>query len=263
MQKSEIDLAEALRFACRLADAGGRLIREMFRQPHEMEIKGNLSPVTATDKAVEACVREMIASAYPTHGIMGEEYGNVAPDREYVWVIDPIDGTKQFAAGLQTFGMLVALARCGYPILGVIDQPVTGDRWTGAKGMPSCYTARPIKTRHCSRLADAVMATTGPDYFKGQAASVFEDLNQQTRWTVYGGGCHSYGVLAGGTIDLLIEAGNDPFDYCAHVPIVQGAGGVISDWNGDPLTIHSGDRVLATGDPQLHRQALARIQDRI
>jgi histidinol phosphatase-like enzyme (inositol monophosphatase family) len=263
MQKSEIDLTEALGFACRLADAGGRLIREMFRQPHEMEIKGNLSPVTAADKAVETCVRQMIASAYPEHGIMGEEHGNVALDREYVWVIDPIDGTKQFAAGLQTFGMLIALARNGSPVLGLIDQPVTGDRWTGVEGMPSCYNGHPIRTRPCLWLADAVMSTTGPDYFRGKATPVFEDLNRQTRWTVYGGGCHGYGVLAGGTIDLLIEARNDPFDYCAHVPIVQGAGGVISDWNGDPLTIHSGDRVLATGDPQLYRQALARIQDRI
>ena len=263
MRELEIDLTEALRFGCRLADASGKLVREAFRQPHELEIKDNLSPVTAVDKAVEACVREMIASTYPEHGIMGEEYGSVGLDREYVWVIDPIDGTKQFAAGLQTFGTLIALARNGSPVLGLIDQPVTGCRWTGALGMPTCFNANAILPRRCARLADAVMSTTGPDYFKGEAASVFNDLNQQTLWTVYGAGCHGYGLLAGGTVDLLIEARNDPFDYCAHVPIVEGAGGVISDWNGDPLTIHSGDRVLAAGDPHLHRQALARIRKHI
>ena len=263
MRNSEIDLTEALGFAGRVADASGVLIREMFRQPHELEIKGNQSPVTAADKAVEACVRKMIASTYPDHGIIGEEHGSVAPDREYVWVVDPIDGTKQFSAGLQTFGTLIALARNGYPILGLIDQPITGDRWTGAEGMVTCFNAQPIQVRGCTRLADAVMSTTGPDCFKGNAASVFEDLNQQTQWTVYGAGCQGHGLLAGGTIDLLIEAGLDPFDYCAHVPIVEGAGGVVSDWSGEPLTIHSGDRVLASGDPKLHQQALARIQQRI
>ena len=263
MRNSGIDLTEALTFAGRLADASGELIRKFFRQPLEWDIKENQSPVTAADKAVEVCVRQMITATYPDHGIIGEEHGAVAPDREYVWVIDPIDGTKQFAAGLQTFGTLIALARNGYPIMGLIDQPITGDRWTGAEGMATCFNAHSIQARGCTRLADAVMSTVGPDYFKGNTASVLTDLNQQTQWTVYGAGCQGYGLLAGGTIDLLIEAGLDPFDYCASVPIVEGAGGVVSDWNGEPLTIHSGDRVLASGDPKLHQQALARIQARV
>lgn len=260
MRNSPIDLTQALGFAGRLADASGELIRGMFRQHHELEIKGDQSPVTAADKAVEARVRQMIASTYPDHGIIGEEQGSVGSDREYVWVVDPIDGTKQFTAGLQTFGTLIALTRGGYPILGLIDQPITGDRWTGAEGMSSRFNGYSIQVRGCTRLADAVLTTIGPDYFKGDAASVLADMNQQTRWTVYGAGCQGYGLLAGGTIDLLIEAGLDPFDYCASAPIVEGAGGVISDWSGNPLTIRSGDRILAAGDPKLHQQALARIK---
>ncbi len=255
-----LDLNDALEFAGRLADAGGDLVRSAFREPLDLQIKDGISPVTETDKAVEQCVRQLVNDRYPEHGILGEEYGSEELDREYVWIIDPIDGTKQFIAGLQTFGTLIALAKDGAPILGLIDQPVTGDRWTGAHGLPTRHNGRPIFARSCERLCDAVLSTTAADSFRGDAQTVYQDLNQQTQWTVYGGGCLAYGSLASGMLDVLIEARNDPYDYCAHVPIVYGAGGVITDWEGKPLTIHSGDQVLATGDTRLHEQALTRIE---
>ena len=261
MSASEnLNLNDALDFACRAADQAGILIREGFRLPLEMTLKSNISPVTAVDQAVERCIRAMIEAEYPTHGILGEELGSQAIDNEYVWVIDPIDGTKQFAAGLQTFGTLIALARNTMPVVGIIDQPITGDRWTGVSGLPTCLNGNPIQTRTCGGLSEAVLSTTSPDSFKGEAGEVFRYLNKETRWTVYGGGCLGYGLVASGTLDIHMEAGNDPYDYCAHVPIVEGAGGKITDWDGAPLTIHSGDKVLATGNPTLHRETLARIR---
>ena len=148
MQSVPLDLTEALSFACTLADAGGKLIRDVFRQPLDMEFKNGLSPVTVADKAVESCLRQLISATYPDHGILGEEHGSEAMNREYVWVIDPIDGTKQFVAGLQTFGTLIALTRNGAPILGLIDQPITRDRWTGAEGTPTRLNGNPIRCRN-------------------------------------------------------------------------------------------------------------------
>ena len=247
---------EFLDFAIELAEASGTLIREAFRRPLSVEAKDDLSPVTQSDKAVETRLRERIASRYPEHGIVGEEYDDTQVSAEFVWVIDPIDGTKQFAAGLPTFATLIALARDGKPVLGIIDQPVTSERWIGMTGTGTTFKGKPVHTRSCERLADAVMATSAPDYFDALAAPAYQRLNEVTRWPLYGAGCHAYGQIAMGCIDIGIEASHSAFDYCALVPVVEGAGGIISDWQGDPLTIHSGDRFIAAGDSRIHRQAL-------
>ena len=258
---NDTDINALFDFAQRLADASGEYVRAKFRRPHELYVKDDASPVTEVDRAVETRLRAMIESEHPTHGIMGEEFGNTDLNASHVWIIDPIDGTKQFAAGLQTFGTLIALAREGKPILGIIEQPVTGERWVAAEGGPTRNEGVALSTRACPELSSAVMAASAPDYFKGEAWAAYERLNEMTRWTVYGGGCHGYAQLAAGFIDLGIEARNDPFDYCALVPIVECAGGVITDWDGAPLTIFSGDRYVAAGDASLHAQALEVINE--
>lgn len=247
-------------FALELADASGAIIRAGFRKPHSVEVKDDLSPVTDIDKAVETTIREMIAARFPEHGIMGEEFDDTDLDAELVWVIDPVDGTKQFAAGLPTFATLIALARDGVPILGIIDQPVTAERWIGLTGEDTTFNGAPIHTRPCANLAEAVLATAAPDYFLDSARHTHDILVRDTLWPLYGAGCHAYGQMAMGYIDIGVEASHNAFDFCALVPVVQGAGGVISDWQGKPLTIHSDDRFIAAGDSRVHQQALELIE---
>jgi len=252
-----------LAFALDLAQASGALIRDAVKQTTEVELKGDLSPVTPIDRAVEAEVRERITSRYPQHGILGEEYGQQQAQAEFVWVLEPIDGTKQFVAGLPTFATLLAVAHEGKPIIGIIDQPVTSERWVGAVGRHTEFNGRRIQTRECKQLADAVMATSAPDYFNPATALVYQRLLEATRWPLYGAGCHAYGQMAAGRIDVGLEADHNAHDYCALVPIVEGAGGVISDWQGAPLTISSRDQFVASGDPRIHGQVLALIETAI
>lgn len=253
-------LREFLEFAHELAEVSGALIRDAFRQPHSVEVKDDASPVTQADKAVESRLREQILARYPHHGILGEEYDDTQVSAELVWVIDPIDGTKQFAAGLPTFATLIALARDGKPVLGIIDQPVTSERWAGMADAGTTFNGKPVRTRPCEHLIDAVLATSAPDYFDTQAAPAYQRLHETTLWSLYGAGCHAYGQMSTGCIDIGIEAEHSAYDFCALVPIVDGAGGTITDWQGDALTIHSGDRFIAAGDPRIHRQALDLIE---
>ncbi len=250
------DLKALARFAERLADASGEVIRAAFRGTGQVQVKADATPVTATDRKVEAVLRAMIEAECPQHGIMGEEFDDQGVDAQYVWVIDPIDGTKAFAAGLPCFGTLIALARDGAPVIGVLDQPVIGQRWVGVDGVATTFNGTGIATRSCASLAGAVMATSAPDYYQGRARRGYQRLNEITRWTVYGAGCHAFGTLAAGFVDLALEASHEPFDYCALVPIVSNAGGVITDWTGAPLTIRSGDRFVAAGDARIHAEAL-------
>lgn len=251
---------ELIDFANRLADASGDIVRSGFRASGDVIIKQDQSPVTEIDRRVETELRRVIEREFPDHGIIGEEFGNVRTHAEYVWILDPIDGTKQFAAGLHGFGTLIALAKAGEPIIGVLDQPITSERLLGVRGRPTTLNGEVIETRSCNNLPDAIMATSAPDYFHDSGWNAYERLNAITQWTVYGAGCHGYAMLAAGFIDVAIEAGLDPFDYCALVPIVENAGGVITDWHGARLTIHSGDRIVAAGDVRIHRDALAVLQ---
>jgi inositol-phosphate phosphatase/L-galactose 1-phosphate phosphatase/histidinol-phosphatase len=239
-----------------LADQSGAVLRRYFRQPLAIDAKADLSPVTIADREVESLVRAAIETAFPTHGILGEEHGALRTEAEYVWVIDPIDGTKSFMTGKPTFGTLIALTRHGTPILGIIDQPIIGERWLGIAGERTTFNGKPISVRPCPRLADATLYATTPQMFVGGDAAAFQRLAAAVKYPLYGADCYAYGLLACGFTDLVCEASLQPYDYCALAPVVEGAGGVITDWEGRAVTIASGSRILAAGDAKLHRAAL-------
>lgn len=240
-----------------MADQSGAVLRRYFRQPLTIDAKADLSPVTIADREVEGLVRAAIAATFPEHGILGEEYGATRTDAEYVWVVDPIDGTKSFMTGKATFGTLIALTRHGRPILGIIDQPIIGERWLGVAGEPATFNGKPASVRPCPRLADATLYATSPHMFVGDDAVAFQRLVSAVKYPLYGADCYAYGLLACGFTDLVCEASLQPYDYCALAPVVEGAGGVITDWEGRPVTIASGSRILAAGDASLHGAARA------
>jgi histidinol phosphatase-like enzyme (inositol monophosphatase family) len=248
-------------FAGRLADASGEIIRAAAQGAVSGQAKGDGSPVTAVDQAVEDRLREMIAAAYPAHGIVGEERGASAPDREFVWVLDPIDGTLPFLAGLPVYGTLIALLRDRAPLLGVIDMPATGERWVGCAGRPTTRNGAPVAVRACAELSAALLSTSNPDFYGPADYRTLQRLKAATRWTVYGGSCMAYAQIASGRIDVGVDVEFDPFDYLALVPVIGGAGGVITDWEGAPLTLDSGGRLIAAGDARAHAQALRLLAD--
>jgi inositol-phosphate phosphatase / L-galactose 1-phosphate phosphatase / histidinol-phosphatase len=245
MTDSDLDLA------ARLADAAGAAIRPFFRKPFAMEAKADLSPVTEADRAAEAAMRAILAEERPDDGVIGEEYGRDREDAERVWVLDPIDGTRSFVAGRPIFGTLVALLDQAKPVLGMIDQPISGERWLGAFGRTTTLNGAPIRTRPCEAIASAHLATTGPGYFTPESWAAFERIRIAARDTLWGGDCYNYGLLAAGHLDLVVEDGLKLYDFAALVPIVEGAGGVMRDWKGEPLDMHSDGKVIAAGDARL------------
>lgn len=245
-------------FAERLADVGGAVVRRHFRTPLKVDDKADSSPVTVADREAEAAIRALIEAERPDDGIVGEEHGTRNADAEWVWVIDPIDGTKSFVGGRPIFGTLVALLHRGAPVLGVIDQPVIGDRWVGAAGRRTLFNGRPASVRSCPGGLDAAaLSTTSPDLFAGDDRAAFQRLSARTKVTVYGGDCYSYGLLAAGFGDLVVESGLKLYDFAALVPVVTGAGGLMTDWHGRPLDASSTGRVVAAGDPAVHAETLA------
>ena len=248
------------RFAERLADAAGEAIRPLFRAAFDVERKGDASPVTEADRAAEAAMRELIEREFPADGIVGEEFGTKDGSSGRRWVLDPIDGTISFMAGRPIFGTLIALLESDFPVLGVIDQPIARERWVGVVGEGTTLNGQPASTRRCRQIEGAALATSSPHYFTAAQADHYMALAQavsgQARQAsvVYGGDCYNYGLLAAGHLDLVCEAGLALYDFAALVPIVEGAGGTVCDWNGDPLHAGSGGEVLALGDP-------ARLED--
>ncbi len=254
MQVSQVH--DYLNFASRIADDSRRIIQDAFRRGRQFDNKQDGSPVTEIDKQVERGLRQAIANTYPDHGILGEEYAPEHLEADYVWVIDPIDGTKDFITGIPTFGTLIALAYRGAPILGIIDLPMTQERFAGADGVPTTLNGTPVTVRKGVRLPDVLLSTSSPDYYKGGDREALDRLRPNVHWCVYGGGCCAYGRIAAGSIDVGLDTGFDPADYCAHVPIIRNAGGVMTDWEGNPLTIRSGKRILAAGDAKIHEAVL-------
>jgi len=252
-----LELDRFLALASELADAAGAEIRPLFRQRLAVEDKSDLTPVTAADRAAELAMRRLIEGRFPDHGIVGEEFGRVREGAEFVWVLDPIDGTKSFISGVPLFGTLIALTHGGHPILGVIDQPISRERWLGAAGRPTTLNGFAIRCRACAGLGAATLFATTPEMFRGPDAAAFAGVSAAVKLVRFGADCYAYGLLAAGFIDLVVEASLKPYDFCAMIPIVEGAGGVATDWRGARLGLASDGRVLVAGDRSTHQAALA------
>jgi inositol-phosphate phosphatase / L-galactose 1-phosphate phosphatase / histidinol-phosphatase len=248
--------ASYIKIANRLADIAGPIVARYFRSGIAIADKSDASPVTAADREAEAAIWAVLEAECPDHGILGEEYGGHNLDAEYVWVLDPIDGTKAFVTGKPLFGTLIALCQNGSSILGVIDQPILKERWVGAAGHATTYNGEAISTRDCADIKDAWLYATSPDMFRGADEVAFNRLAEHVKFPLFGCDCYAYGLLASGFTDIVCEATMKPYDYCALVPIVEGAGGIMSDWRGAPLTMTSDGRVLASGDAKLHESAI-------
>lgn len=251
-----MNLTADIALAHRLADAARAAIRPHFRSGLASERKGDATPVTLADRAAEEAMRAILAAEVPGDAVEGEEFGTTNGTSGRTWVLDPIDGTAAFLAGRPLFGTLIALVVEGWPVLGVIDQVILDERWVGVTGKPTTLNGQPVRTRACPALADATLATTGPHYFDNHDGEHFMGLAAKTdhKRMVMGGDCYNYAMLASGHLDVVCEANLKLHDYAALVPIVEGAGGTMCDWNGDPLHAASDGRVLALGDP-------ARLED--
>ena len=243
-------------FTGSLADLTRPVIDRFFRQPLSIESKGDGSPVTVADRTVEEMLRTAIRERFPDHGLLGEEYGVEELDRRHVWVIDPIDGTKSFVTGLPLFGTLIALLEDRRPVIGAIEIQPLRERWLGIAGRGTTLNSQPCRTSGCTRIEDAVLYATTPDVFQGTDRDSFERASARVRLRRFGGDCYAYGLVASGFADAVVETGLQPYDYLALIPVIEGAGGVITDWEGRPPSIDSDGRIVATATPELHRAIL-------
>lgn len=255
------DFGRALSLAERLADAARGIARSYFRRPLAVERKPDQSPVTIADREIEQELRRLIRAEFPTHGIRGEEFA-AESGSEFTWVLDPIDGTKSFISGFPLFGTLIALLHEERPVLGVIEAPATLERWTGSAGTATTWNGTPARTSDCGRIAEARVYSTTADTMQGDYRRRYDALTQRASLRRYGGDCYLYGLLASGHCDLVIEAALQPHDFMALIPVIEGAGGRISDWNGAPLNDQSEDRVVAAASEALWAEAVAALADR-
>lgn len=254
------DLSSHVALAHALADVSGDIIRPLFRSRLTVDDKADHTPVTIADRQSEQAMRDIIARHFPDHGVIGEEFGAEREDAEFVWVLDPVDGTGAFVSGLPTFGTLISLCYRGRPVLGVINQPVLNERWIGVEGQGTLFNGQPIRVRPCERLDQATLFTTSIEAFRTEAdAAAYQRLAGTTRLRRFGCDCYAYGLLALGCADLVCETGLKVYDYMALAPVVTGAGGILTDWENRPVSLSSFDRVLASATPTLHRQALEQL----
>lgn len=259
MSDKELDAAAA--FALRLADRAGAVIRRYFRTPVSVQTKADDTPVTVADREAEAAMRALIEAQYPSHGIVGEEQASVRLGADHVWVLDPIDGTKGFVAGVPLFGTLISLVREATPVLGIIDQPILGERWLGVAGRPTTLNGTKVRTRACADLSEASLTTTGAEYLSGPGDfAAFERVRGAAARFRNIPDCYGYAMLASGFTDLVVEAGLSAWDYCALGPVIEGAGGAITDWRGAKLGLDSDGHVVAAGDARCHAAALALLE---
>lgn len=253
---------EFIDFINYLADASSTVAKQYFRTQNTGEItKADDSPVTKADQQIEKLIRDEIQKKYPNHGIVGEEYKNVNTDADYVWIIDPIDGTSSFIIGRPLFGTLIALTYKGESILGVMNQPIIKERWIGIKNQGSFFQGKKIKTRNCNKISDSVMCASSSFYFRGEDDHMFKELCKLTKYqkiggVVYGGDCYSYASLASGFIDIVIDPGLQVYDYAALIPIIEEAGGIITDFQGNDLKLQSNVKLVASANKELHQEVI-------
>lgn len=245
--------------ALELAALARPIVLKHYRTPLTVDAKADLSPVTIADRECEAAMRAAINRTFPDHGIIGEEYGRERADSEFVWVLDPIDGTKSYVTGKPLFGTLIGLTWRGRPVVGVIDMPALGECWLGADDRGTTMNGTPVKARPCAELSQAMMYATSPHMFRGADEAAFARLTGAVRHPLYGADCYGYALIAGGWNDIVVEASLQAYDFCACVPVVEGVGGVMTDWQGSKLTPGSDGRVVACGDPRLLDAVLARL----
>ncbi|XP_054787365.1 bifunctional phosphatase IMPL2, chloroplastic-like isoform X2 [Prosopis cineraria] len=266
---SEKELNRFVDVANKVADAAGEIIRKYFRNKFEVLDKEDSSPVTIADQSAEETMVSIISENFPSHAIYGEEKGWKCREKsaEYVWVLDPIDGTKSFITGKPLFGTLIALLQNDRPILGIIDQPVLRERWIGIRGKGTTLNGQQVSTRTCDTLSQAYMYTTSPHLFSGDAEEAFSRVRSKVKIPLYGCDCYAYALLASGFVDLVVESGLKPYDFLALVPVIEGAGGVITDWKGNQLRWEASPfsparsfNIVAAGDKQIHRQTLDSLQ---
>ncbi|MBY4639880.1 inositol monophosphatase family protein [Gluconacetobacter entanii] len=251
-------MAQFIAAAQAAADVAACIVRPFFRAGVSADDKADQSPVTIADRTAERAIRAVIGERLPHHGIMGEEFGTERPDAAYRWVIDPVDGTRAFLTGRPTFGTLIALLHEGVPVLGIIDQPITGERWIGMRGEPTRYLshfAGQAGTRLCPALDRAELSCTSPEILEGAYRARWDVLSRAVKRVSWGGDCYAYGLLALGQVDVIAECTMKPWDWAALVPVVEGAGGSMTDWAGQPLRLDGDGTVLALGNPALLPQA--------
>jgi len=246
-------------FVDRLAQISGETILPFFRTSLEIENKkpGGFDPVTAADRAAEAKMREEISNNFPEHGILGEEFGILLPDAEYVWVLDPIDGTKSFISGMVAWGTLIGLMRFGEPVFGMMHQPFTREHFSGDGGAAHYRGPagnRDLHVRDCASLSDAVLYTTSPLLMNKADRAKFVRVENVVKLSRYGGDCYAYCMLAAGQIDLIIETEIKPHDIVPLMPIIAGAGGIVTTWENGPA--QGGGRIVVAGDKRVHAAAL-------
>jgi len=264
LEKSDIE--SLTQFACRLAENAAGEILPYFRQPvsvlNKLAETNEFDPVTIADQAAETVMRQLIKEHYPQHGILGEEQGYEAGNCGLTWVLDPIDGTRAFITGLPVWGILIALFDGNKPVIGIMDQPFTGERYIGNRYKSVCLHQNKeimLQTRQCNSLSDAIMMTTSPDMFSTDAEQrVYQELQSNLLMSRFGGDCYAYCMLARGTVDLVVEADLQAYDIQALIPVVEGAGGVVTNWDGKPA--YAGGQVIAAGTAALHQQALEILQ---
>ena len=249
-----------LTLAHRMADAASEVIRRYYDDP-AISYKFDKSPVTQADREAEAAMREILRQECPDHGIFGEELGSEGVDKEYVWVLDPIDGTIKFMAGIPTFGTLIGLCHHGVPVLGLMHQPISGQRWSAKQEHGAYYNGAPVSVRPCESLSEAMLGTTSPYLFREEDRPRFDLLRQNCKVAVYGTDCMGYAMLANGRIDVIIESGLKAYDILPLVPIIEAAGGMITDWDGQTLHLRAGTYdVIAAGDARVHAEALKALR---
>lgn len=244
-----------------MADTVRPVIRRHFRTRIAVDAKDDASPVTIADRQAEQAMRDLITATFPAHGIRGEEFGHWQPEAEWVWVLDPIDGTKSFVSGSLAFGTQIALLHRGRTVLGLIDQPITGERWLGLSGKPTLFNGMPVQSSATDNLAEAVVYTSAPDHFGAPERARYDRLVRKARFSRASHDCYAAGLLALGTVDLLLEGKVHDYDILPQLPIIEGAGGIVTDWQGRALTDASRfDTVLMAGNAALHSAALAALR---
>lgn len=256
-------------FAHRLADASGAVIRPYFRKRIEVHDKGKtgpkpvFDPVTEADRNAEDAIRALIRAERPDDAILGEEHGHVPGTSGFTWILDPIDGTRAFITGRPTWGTLIALCEGDEPVLGIIDQPVLRERFVGYPGRAEIFTAEgreALHVRPCASLSQAVVSTTHPwAYFSRPQKAAFEEICATARLSYFGGDCYAYALLAMGFIDVIVEGRLAPWDVAALIPVIENAGGIVTDWQGRPFT--NGGAVIAAGDPRVHAEVVKMLEN--